>query len=418
MLSTVTFSTDKGSYSFPKETFHQYVQKQFLQEKKSFLLIPAPNANDFVPVDVVKQIAAESEDMQRQLDIVFQTIPDHNESLRDFHYTFVNMPEKPDDQLFEQDPSAYINALELLSDDKPGLFVNDIDGGKFHFVSQRHYDALGDFVMKYVQDELLKNRCKLDEYWLPLDSNFPHDQMVNIFMSKDALTNPNKLMVLIQGSGAVRPGQWARALCMNDSLKTGTQYNYIVQAMKEGYGVIVLNPNQNNYILPHMDDPIKYKKEGYLNRNKPEPLAKNAKQPILHNQSPPEHTVYVWDNFIQKAAAKDIVIVAHSAGGWCTMELLKQRTQSTLSKVRGIAFTDSVHSVYSSDPKPVRDFIVDHAVNWVTSDKPCDTVVSRKRQGAACECRSAGHIKHEHTSEFCREAVFPFLQAKIQQNSH
>lgn len=157
MLSTVTFSTDKGSYSFPKETFHQYVQKQFLQEKKSFLLIPAPNANDFVPVDVVKQIAAESEDMQRQLDIVFQTIPDHNESLRDFHYTFVNMPEKPDDQLFEQDPSAYINALELLSDDKPGLFVNDIDGGKFHFVSQRHYDALGDFVMKYVQDELLKN---------------------------------------------------------------------------------------------------------------------------------------------------------------------------------------------------------------------------------------------------------------------
>lgn len=56
-------------------------------------------------------------------------------------------------------------------------------------------------------------RCKLDEYWLPLDSNFPHDQMVNIFMSKDALTNPNKLMVLIQGSGAVRPGQWARALC-------------------------------------------------------------------------------------------------------------------------------------------------------------------------------------------------------------
>ena len=30
------------------------------------------------------------------------------------------------------------------------------------------------------------------------------------FMSEDALTNPNRLLVLIHGSGAVRAGQWAR----------------------------------------------------------------------------------------------------------------------------------------------------------------------------------------------------------------
>ena len=99
---------------------------------------------------------------------------------------------------------------------------------------------------------------------------------------------------------------------MNDSLKTGTQYNYIVQAMQQGYGVIVLNPNHNYYIESSLDDPNKYTKEGYLNRNKPEPLSKLARKSIKHNDSPPAHTTYVWDNFINKSVAKDIVIVAHS----------------------------------------------------------------------------------------------------------
>ena len=97
------------------------------------------------------------------------------------------------------------------------------------------------------------------------------------------------------------------------------------------------------------------------------------------------------------------------------MELLKSRTTETLNRVRGIAFTDSVHSVYSSDPKLVRDFIVDNAINWVTSDKPCDQLVSNKRAGSSCECRSAGHNKHEFTSEFCRDAAFSFLNSKLSQ---
>ncbi len=43
-----------------------------------------------------------------------------------------------------------------------------------------------------------------------------------IFHSEDLFTNTDLLAVLIQGVGAVRPGQWARALCINDSLDTGS----------------------------------------------------------------------------------------------------------------------------------------------------------------------------------------------------
>ncbi|XP_030215107.1 cotranscriptional regulator ARB2A homolog [Gadus morhua] len=67
-----------------------------------------------------------------------------------------------------------------------------------------------------------------------------------IFHSADALTNPARLLVLIQGSGVVRAGQWARRLIINQDLDSGTQIPFITRAMQEGYGVLVLNPNENH----------------------------------------------------------------------------------------------------------------------------------------------------------------------------
>lgn len=52
-----------------------------------------------------------------------------------------------------------------------------------------------------------------------------------IFMSEDALTNPQKLMVLIHGSGVVRAGQWARRLIINEDLDSGTQIPFIKRAV-------------------------------------------------------------------------------------------------------------------------------------------------------------------------------------------
>lgn len=51
-------------------------------------------------------------------------------------------------------------------------------------------------------------------------------------MSEDALTNQDKLLVLIQGSGVVRAGQWARRLIVNQDLDSGTQIPFINKAMQ------------------------------------------------------------------------------------------------------------------------------------------------------------------------------------------
>ena len=53
-----------------------------------------------------------------------------------------------------------------------------------------------------------------------------------VFMSENALTTTDKLLILIHGSGVVRAGQWARRLIINDCLDSGTQIPYIQRAMK------------------------------------------------------------------------------------------------------------------------------------------------------------------------------------------
>lgn len=55
------------------------------------------------------------------------------------------------------------------------------------------------------------------------------------------------------------------------------------------------------------------------------PLDNDQYEYIPLNESPVKHVVHVWDEFASKAKAKDIIIVAHSAGGHGTMELLRRR---------------------------------------------------------------------------------------------
>jgi hypothetical protein len=95
---------------------------------------------------------------------------------------------------------------------------------KFIFLNDRHYQLLGSCLDTYIQSLMKNNPWNYDEIWLPIkdeDTNDHHDQ-VNIFTSNDFKTNQNGCLILIQGSGVVRPGQWARSCCINESLDIGS----------------------------------------------------------------------------------------------------------------------------------------------------------------------------------------------------
>eukprot|EP00761_Pharyngomonas_kirbyi_P013580 gb/GECH01013609.1/.p1 GENE.gb/GECH01013609.1/~~gb/GECH01013609.1/.p1 ORF type:complete len:476 (+),score=138.88 gb/GECH01013609.1/:1-1428(+) len=259
-----------------------------------------------------------------------------------------------------------------------GKLVQIESGKGFEWQGQEHYDALGNQIICYIQ-KLMKEDYNLEEHWVPVDRPTNSHIASNIFLSKNALTTEGTLLVLIQGSGAVRPGQWARSLCINDSLENGTILPYLKKAEKKEWETIVLNPNQN--------------------------IVDGEKIP--GNASPEQHTNYVWDHFISKSSARNIVVVAHSYAGNCMMDLWVNKGIESLKRINCVAFTDSVHHL-GVTTENVKRYLKERTCNWIQSDQPLDTVMSENTEG--CRCVSAGHTRHEYTSAAAIESVFGFLE--------
>ncbi|XP_066511221.1 cotranscriptional regulator ARB2A homolog isoform X2 [Hoplias malabaricus] len=302
-----------------------------------------------------------------------------------------------------------------------------------HRWNQKRYEALGEIITQYVYERLEKD-CKLRKEMLPVDATEDEPKSF-IYLSEDALTNTDKLLVLIQGSGVVRAGQWARRLIINDDLDSGTQIPFINRAMKEGYGVVVLNPNENfldvekvpdfeQNVADSLDEPAekrerrderegKKKKDFYEKYRNPQKEIDREHIPIRENSSPEEHTLYVWDNFISKSLAKNIFVVAHSYGGLCFVELMIQREDEVKPRVTAVAMTDSVHNVWHQEAgRSVQDWLKENCCNWVSSSEPLDTQVDAMLPD--CLRLSAGTERHELTSWRSFHSIFKFFDKHLE----
>jgi hypothetical protein len=74
-----------------------------------------------------------------------------------------------------------------------------------------------------------------------LGSSDPH---TFIFLSENALTTTDKLMVLIPGS-QVPIGQWSRRVMCDENINDGSMITVCEKAFSQGYEVIITNPNAN-----------------------------------------------------------------------------------------------------------------------------------------------------------------------------
>lgn len=112
--------------------------------------------------------------------------------------------------------------------DESGVLRHQETKEKFIYLTNRYYSLLGDCVETYIQNLIKSEKWNYREIWLPIreEETSDHHDQVNIFVSDDFSTNENGCLVLIQGSGAVRAGQWARSCCINDSLDIGGNFNY------------------------------------------------------------------------------------------------------------------------------------------------------------------------------------------------
>ncbi|XP_072462245.1 cotranscriptional regulator ARB2A isoform X7 [Notamacropus eugenii] len=203
-------------------------------------------------------------------------------------------------------------------------------------------------------------------------------------------------------------------------------------SLPEGYGVIVLNPNENYIEVEKTKSQVQSSSDGSdepaEKRERKDKTFKEAKKRrdfyekyrnpqkekemvplyIRDNGSPEEHLIYVWDHFITHSAAENTFFVAHSYGGLAFVELMIQREADVKNKVTAVALTDSVHNVWHQEAgKTIREWMRENCCNWVSSSEPLDTSVESMLPD--CPRVSAGTERHELTSWKSLPSVFKFF---------
>ena len=321
-----------------------------------------------------------------------------------------------------------------------GRLVQQATKAPFAWLGQKHYDFLGEAIVNDLY-AMLEARFGLERVPFPAHpvsekGKAAGDSRVTapVFVSP-GFEKAETLVILCQGSGAVRPGMWARALCINNSLKEGTIFTYLEEIQKRGWAVIVCNPNQSSVVPQPTQVQVNLSLEDacdfWLGTPDPQWKRMNLEREksaaaVEGCETPMDHICTVWEQLVRPAAAKRVPIIAHSFGGICTTTLACDFPDEFDARVPAIAWTDAINNVercLSQSPKCPADrklatkmlsdrmaVIRDRSVNWVASTAKLDTPL---RSPSKCVELSAGHDTHEWTSAACWTSVFKFLDKKI-----
>ena len=273
-----------------------------------------------------------------------------------------------------------------------GELVHKKTGKKCNRLSKNEYEKVGKYVQKYIEEMLIKT-FDLTILYVPnkISSDFTlrdeNQAQCKILTTKDFPTNP-KCLMLIQGSGAVRLGQWARSVCINENIDLGSMKPYIEKAIQNSFSVIIYNPNE---------------RRDFANENKK----------INEFTNMEKHSVYVYNNIVRNnKEIKEIYIVAHSMGGECTIQILLENKEDLLNgKIKKIAFTDSVYgkNYLKLGKKGVTKFR-EISRNYVGSFKPVgEFVKDSSTSPGGVDCYSSGDKRHEYTSGKAIEKVFDYF---------
>ncbi|KAM6140046.1 putative protein ARB2BP [Pterocles gutturalis] len=268
--------------------------------------------------------------------------------------------------------------------------------------NHKRYQILGHLITQYVY-ELLERVCMLQKVYIPTDATGDEPRSF-FFMSENALTSSSSLVVLLQDRGVFHAGQWGRKTIVNEGLEHGTQIPFIKMALQSHSGVIVLNPNDN-----FVDLKTEKEREESLTS-----MQSIWWIPKRGSSSPEEHTMYVWDHFISKSAAKNVAFVAHGYGGLVFIDLLVQRKWEVMNQVYSVAFIDSMHNTQHqtrSDPQ-MQEWIQKYCREWVSNSKPLDKAVGSLMK-ANCPTVSAGTEKYDLAPSCCLHAIFKYLKSTL-----
>ena len=126
-----------------------------------------------------------------------------------------------------------------------------------------------------------------------------------------------------------------------------------------------------------------------------------------------DHCKYIYKNIIKtNLNIEELYIIAHSMGGYCTIEILLENEEDLLNgKIKKIAFTDSVHGdsyLKLSDKAQLK--LKEITRDFIGSQKPLgEFIYSGDESGNGVDCYSSGNPKHEYTSGCAIEEVYKWI---------
>ncbi|KAJ1366728.1 hypothetical protein KIN20_027482 [Parelaphostrongylus tenuis] len=264
--------------------------------------------------------------------------------------------------------------------DQNGEFRRISDNGRFIFTNQEDYEKLG-CAMTNELYSILENQCGLVRIDVTVGVEDEHNNLRNyrsfVYASR-GFRDKSTVVLIIHGSGAVRPGQWSRRLILNEGLNVGSQVPYIQRAHDNDWGVILCNTNTSEEFC------------GY----------------------PQQHLRAVYDQLLSGTTSiQRVLVVAHSRGGQDFVLAFPHFKND--DRIVAVCLTDSINfemphclTEEANSKGPV-------FINWIAnsdirqtcgSDGDMVDVFSRVHQ------IYAGTTEHERTSYSALNSVFYVLE--------
>ncbi|XP_063068898.1 cotranscriptional regulator ARB2A homolog [Engraulis encrasicolus] len=262
-----------------------------------------------------------------------------------------------------------------------GQLCNKVTGERYVFRvdfrdvagTQCEVEALCSLVTAHVHNLM---ETQLHMLRLPLPLPHPRGQGY-VHSTPRALQNKKALLVLLQDVGSVRSGVWSWRTVVREGLNCGCQIPYVLAALQERWGVLIMNPNE----------------EG---------------------STPEEHVHHVWQRYISQSAAEHVLVVAHGYGGLAFVDWLcrqPERGGAYESHVTAVAFIDSSHHVWHQGLGAEQQaWLRAHSRKWVLSSNPLNGRVGTLSAGMQL---SAGTLCHGLAPAICMESVFKFFTKAI-----
>ncbi|KAK1929846.1 hypothetical protein P3T76_014692 [Phytophthora citrophthora] len=206
---------------------------------------------------------------------------------------------------------------------------------------------------------------------LPLDPrpDEPKEARSSIFLTSDWRTNANLLVVVNGGRGA-QPGIWSRDLLIQEGLELGSMLPVMRRATTCNFAVAVVNPSTNNVTIG------------------------NDTFPIRGSSSPDEHMLYVWDNIISRAQARNVYVLAYSFGAKSVVTLIQNREEQVVKRVNALVFAEGAYRMDPSTTSPaVAQFLKQRAINFKGDAQiSVGGHIPAEEEKLSCSCLSVGDL--------------------------